>query len=102
MMRGLDRDGSSLALAPALQLDGRSAATWRDAEPRPSGPIFTPGRLDYVLFGDATLALERALVFDSAQLPVSWAEAHGVQSDDNHRASDHLPVVADFRWRAGQ
>ncbi len=93
MLRGVDVDGSGLAVAEALQLDGLSNATW-DAG---AGP-FPPGRLDFMLFGDASLRLERAFVLDTRDLTGEWLDHHGLRAEDTERASDHLPVVADFSW----
>lgn len=93
MLRGLDVDGSGLAVAEALQLDGLSNATWDGG----SGP-FPPARLDFMLFGDASLRLERAFVLDTRDLTGEWLDHHGLRAEDTERASDHLPVVADFSW----
>ena len=54
MIDGSDVDGSSLAVAEALQLNGRSNATWRKSSQR-----FLPGRLDFLLYSDASLTLRR-------------------------------------------
>jgi len=99
LSRGLDLDGSALRVAPALQLDGRTAATWRDTNPRLPGPIFTPSRLDYLLYGDAPLRLDRAFVFDTEDLTPHWLMTHRLRTDDTREASDHLPLVADLRWK---
>ncbi len=93
MLRGVDVDGSGLAVAEALQLDGLSNATWDDG----AGP-FPPARLDFMLFGDASLRLERAFVLDTRDLTGEWLDHHGLRAEDTERASDHLPVVADFSW----
>jgi endonuclease/exonuclease/phosphatase family metal-dependent hydrolase len=94
--RGLDVDGSALAAAYAPQLDGRSADTWRS---RTGAGPFPPGRLDWILYSDSTLELLGAFAFDSDDVALQWLTAHGLRRDDSIRTSDHLPVVADFRWR---
>lgn len=94
---GLDVDGSALSLAHAVQLDGVSAATWDGGAGR-----FSPGRLDYILYSDAALAVERAFVFDSRDLSPRWLQRHGLRSLTSQLASDHFPVVADFRWRTSR
>ena len=90
---GLDADGSALAVAEAYQLDGLSNATWSD----PDEP-FVPGRLDYLLYSDATLTLARAFVLDSRDLNPRWLDRHGLKLDDTASASDHLPLIADVKW----
>lgn len=94
LRRGLDLDGSDLARAVALQLDGISHATWDEGRGR-----FPPGRLDFVLYGDAALSVARAFVFDSRDLSPEWRSHHGLDEGISSRASDHFPIVADFRWR---
>jgi endonuclease/exonuclease/phosphatase family metal-dependent hydrolase len=69
-----------LHMVDARHLDGRSDATWRDDR-----SAFPPARLDWLLHTDDAVTALRSFVFDTAPLGVN--------------ASDHLPVVADFRWR---
>ncbi|MCZ6444681.1 MAG: endonuclease, partial [Planctomycetota bacterium] len=68
-------------------------ATWAD----PDEP-FVPGRLDYLLYSDATLTLPRAFVLDSRDLNPRWLDRHGLKLDDTASASDHLPLIADVKW----
>ncbi|MHC5023943.1 MAG: endonuclease/exonuclease/phosphatase family protein [Planctomycetota bacterium] len=93
---GRDLDGSDLAIASPLQLDGRSNATWSD-----TGQPFVPGRLDYLLFSDAALRTTTSFVFDSTDLAPRWLRTSGVRPDDTAAASDHLPLVVDLSWAAG-
>ena len=92
---GLDVDGSSLADARALSLDGRTNATWRGL----GGGRFTPGRLDWMLYSDSALQQTGGFVFDTAALSPYWLSQHHLLADDSTSTSDHLPVVADFRWK---
>lgn len=92
-----DMDKTDLAVADAYQLDGRSNATWSDfTQP------FVPGRLDYVVFSDSSLANPYSFVFDSADLPQEWLEHHGLQVEDSMLLSDHRPVVLDLAWTRRQ
>jgi len=93
LLEGLDVDGSNLAAAAALQLDGRTAATWRDA-----AQPFTPGLLDFVTFSDSTLRSRRAFVLDTRDLSPRWLREHGLEAADTDQASDHLPVVVDLSF----
>lgn len=94
--RGLDLDGSELAVVNALQLDGLSANTWQG---RGNGGRFPPGRLDWLLYGDSTLEVLGAFVFDSADLSPYWLAQHRLRANDSSATSVHQPIVADFRWR---
>ncbi|WP_420128400.1 endonuclease/exonuclease/phosphatase family protein [Longimicrobium sp.] len=95
LMREMDVDDRWLWAAQPRRLDGVSEATWEWA-----GDRFTPSRLDYVLYSQATLGWVGGFVFRSADLSARWQAAHGV-ADDTSRATDHLPVVSDFRWGPG-
>lgn len=90
---GLDK-GQPLSRARALQLDGMTDATWAN----PDEP-FVPGRLDHILYSASSLELLRAFVFDSSDLSGRWLAYNGLSAEDSRGASDHMPVVADFRWK---
>lgn len=85
---GLDTDGSPLAVAEPAVLG------------KP-GLLYTHGRggskrrLDYITYADAALTVPSAFVVDTTVLPNATLEALGLNKNDS-RASDHLPVVADF------
>ena len=88
----LEVGGGNLQAARAERLRDRSLATWRGLDPRAP---FSPGRLDYMLYRGSVLSLERAFIFDAEDLSPGALELLGVRASDS-RASDHLPLVADF------
>lgn len=92
LIAGTDVDESELAVADAYQLDGRTNATWRD-----DNQPFLPGRLDFTLVSDSSLAIERAFILDTRDLAPTWLAKYGVQAMDTD-ISDHLPLVTDVRW----
>jgi endonuclease/exonuclease/phosphatase family metal-dependent hydrolase len=94
MAEGLDPDGSDLVVADALQLDGLSSATWESTR----GP-FPPGQLDYLLYSASSLDLLQAFVLDTRDVALDERGRLDLRETDTERASDHLPLVADFRWR---
>lgn len=91
---GPDVDGSALRVAEPLRLDGASVATWE----HPDEP-FTPGRLDFVLVGDAALEVTGGFVFRAGDLSDAWRGRHGVTAEMS-AVTDHLPLVTDLRWTA--
>ena len=95
MRFGLGADGDDLGVARLARLRDRSLATWRTTR---EGDPFSPGRLDYVLYRNAVLQVERAFVFDAADLSPAALEALGVRETDTLE-SDHLPLVVDFTLR---
>ena len=84
---GLDLDRSPLIAAPLYGVDGLANLTWRDG-----GSEFMPGQLDFLLFSDSRLDLVDGLVVDPAAILPRGAAIEG--------PSDHLPIVADLRWKA--
>lgn len=84
-------DATGLDVARALQIDGRTAATWSD-----DGQPFIPGRLDYVLCGHG-LDRANAFVMDTRDIERGWLTRHMLRPEDG-RATDHMPVVVDLRW----
>lgn len=91
-----DMDGMPLATVQALQLDGLSNATFPS---HASKSQFRPIRVDWLTYSSSSLELVHAFVFDSSDLSPYWLREHGLQADDSGKASDHLPIVADFRWK---
>ncbi|MBB4637155.1 endonuclease/exonuclease/phosphatase family protein [Longimicrobium terrae] len=93
---GTDVDGSALVIAEPRRLNGASMATWEKP-----GDRFTPGRLDYVLVGDAALTILQSFPLNSGDLSRTWRAHHGLDAETSHRATDHLPVITDLRWTGG-
>lgn len=87
---GIDSDGSDLAVAQPRVLGDAAFYSWSSAE-----NAFTPGRLDWLIYSDATARAENAFIFDSARLDPQSLTAIGVQSGDTAQ-SDHLPLVVDL------
>ena len=92
---GLGSGGNDLGVARLPRLRDRSLVTWRTTR---EGDPFSPGRLDYVLYRESVLQVERAFVFDAADLSPGALQLLGVREPDTLE-SDHLPLVVDFRVR---
>ena len=92
---GLGVTGGDLSIARLERLRDRSLATWRSTR---AGDPFSPGRLDYVLYRGTVLRIERAFIFDAADLSPAALEQLGVRESDTLQ-SDHLPLVVDFTLR---
>ncbi len=89
--RGLGAGGTDLQAVDSPLLGEGADYSWRN----PRSP-FTPGRLDWVLYGGVGGAAAKAFLFDSQRLSAAGRRATGIQADDTDQ-SDHLPLVVDFR-----
>ena len=95
LRRGLGVGGRDLGVARLERLRDRSLATWRSTWGRDP---FSPGRLDFVLYRESALQVERAFVFDAADMSAEARATLGILESDTEK-SDHLPLVADFAVR---
>ena len=89
-----DWDGSAFA-----DLDPNTSAlpltfTWYSA-----GSSFSPGKLDYLIYSDSVIDSLHALALFTPTLPTDTLARYGLLADDVTRASDHLPVIGDMRFR---
>ena len=87
---GLDAGGAPLAIAESPVLAERALYTWFQPWSR-----FSPGRLDYLLYGAATARATRSFVLDTRRLEAPALAASGLEGNDA-AASDHLPLVLDL------
>jgi endonuclease/exonuclease/phosphatase family metal-dependent hydrolase len=88
---GLDLDGSALMPASAKVLGDATMVTWAK-----SGDTFGPGRLDYVLYSDASLEAINSFILDTRKLSDEALARLGLEREDSS-ASDHMPVIVDFQ-----
>lgn len=89
LAEALDVDGSSLVPADAAVLGDAITATWSDP-----ASAFPPGRLDWLLVGDARARIINAFVLDTTRLDDASLAAMGLDREDS-LASDHRPLVVD-------
>lgn len=90
LRRGIDVDGTDLSVAEAKVLGESLVETWTEAD-----AAFGPGRLDYVVYSDASVRAANAFVFDTRRLAPDALVRMGLDAEDS-AASDHLPVVVDL------
>ncbi len=83
-----------LLIAEALQPDGRGMQTWQEDD-----NSYSPGRLDWIVFGGKNLAASQAIVLDTLDLDAAQLTAMSLKRTDTETASDHLPVVVDLTQR---
>ncbi|MEL6739419.1 MAG: endonuclease/exonuclease/phosphatase family protein [Planctomycetota bacterium] len=88
---GVDLDDSELAVAPTPTLGRRDWATWHGR----AGGSFTPGRLDYLVWSDASSDASASFALDTEALPPSELSRLGLTGEETS-ASDHLPLVLDL------
>ncbi len=62
------------------------------------GSNFHPGRLDFIVYTDSVLEPGSNFVLFTPAMPPDSLAAYGLEPNDAIVASDHLPVVGDFRY----
>lgn len=86
-----DWDDSDLADLISRQTDKRMAYTWRHDE-----GSYPPGRLDYMIFSNSVMGVEKAFTLQTEVMPLERLELYGLAEFDTRTSSDHFPKVADF------
>ncbi|NOY76896.1 MAG: T9SS type A sorting domain-containing protein [Calditrichaeota bacterium] len=88
-----DWDGTSLADLDPRHTNWPLAFTWYS--PHSS---YNPGRLDYMIYTDSVLKPLHQFVLFTPEMNQDSLAVAGLQAADATTASDHLPVVGDFKW----
>lgn len=58
---------------------------------------YSAGRLDFIFYSDFTLQATNSFCLDTRAMANNTLEAYGLSVNDSRFASDHIPVVVDFR-----
>ncbi len=58
---------------------------------------YYPGRLDFMIYSDYVLSSERKFVMFTPEMHTDTLNVYGLYVDDVTDASDHIPLVSDFR-----
>jgi hypothetical protein len=58
---------------------------------------YSNGRLDYIIYSGSVLDLKNSFVMFTPSMPQDLLAKHKIQKDDSQIASDHLPVIGDFK-----
>lgn len=90
-----DWDGSALEDAKPFTPEFPATFTWYS-----ESSAFGAGRLDYIVYSGSVLENVRSYSLFTPALSADSLNAYGLQASDATRASDHLPLVADFRLKA--
>ena len=88
-----DWDGSSLVSVRPRHAERRRAYTWRN-----DADGFWPGHLDYQIYSDSSLRVNRTFVLYTPELSAQTLAQYGLLADDSS-AADHLLFVADYQLR---
>ncbi len=87
-----DWDGTAFGEVVSSQTERRFAYTWRS-----DTSAFAPGRLDFIIYTDSGMHLERHFSLYTPEMSAAQLSLYGLQANDVTTVSDHLPHVADFR-----
>lgn len=81
-----------LKMATPLHTDLPLANTWRD-----QSKTFSPSRLDYFFYNPLSLEPIKTFVLATEEIPLHKLNELKLLNNDTFIASDHLPVVIDFK-----
>ena len=87
-----DWDFTGLVSAKGKQIDSRMTFTWENPESE-----WPAGKLDYMIYSDAFLKAARSLTLNSQNIPESMLAKWPITDSSTRLASDHLPLVTDFK-----
>ena len=87
-----DWDGTALEDVKPFNPGMPTTFTWYN-----ENSAFGAGRLDYIVYSGSVLELGTSFSLHSKTLPQEFLDTTYLQRNDTYEASDHLPVVADFR-----
>ncbi len=87
-----DWDGSAFEDAKPITTGLPATFTWLN-----SNSPYPPGRLDYQVFTGSVMTLVNSFALFTPELPQDSLTAYGLQANDVTNASDHLPIVSDFK-----
>ncbi len=90
-----DWDATPLADLHPFHSTAPRSYTWQS--PRRTG--FGPSRLDYVFYTDSVLSPVKSFVLATDSMNSRTLKRHGLKRGDAVEASDHYPVIVDFRLR---
>lgn len=90
----LDWDRSDLENAACLHAARPVFFTWRNPF-----SAFGPGKLDYILYSGSAMEEMKSFTLDTEELSASTLVQLGLNRNETEVASDHLPLVADFRLK---
>ena len=87
-----DWDGTALEDVKPFNPGMPTTFTWYN-----ENSAFGAGRLDYIVYSGSVLELGTNFSLHSKTLPQEFLDTTFLQRNDTYEASDHLPIVADFR-----
>jgi hypothetical protein len=89
-----DWDGTALEDSKPQNPELPTTFTWYS-----DGSSFSAGRLDYIVYSGSVLEKTNSFALHTLALPADTLQKYQLESDDTYRASDHLPIVADFNLK---
>jgi len=87
-----DWDNTSLTNLKAFQVNSNFSYTWYDEK-----SDYSPGKLDYIVYTDSKLKPKKAFIVNTTFISEKFLDKYGFQRNLSKRASDHLPVIVDFK-----
>jgi hypothetical protein len=88
----IDWDSTSFAEANPRLTESPFCYTWTK-----SYSNFWPGKLDYIIYSDYSAILKKAFSINTEKMSQNNIQKYGLNTDDSPKATDHLPIIADFK-----
>lgn len=88
-----DWDSTYLEDVISMHSDKRTAYTWRNDQ-----STFSPGRLDFQIFSNSTIKVEKNFVLHTEVMSTERLAQYGLMLNDSQSASDHFPKVSDISF----
>lgn len=89
-----DWDGNDLQDSHPFTTGVPFSYTWYN-----QGSSFSPGRLDFIIYSESNLLLQNKFSLFTPSLPSDSLTAFNLLANDVTVASDHLPLVTDFKLK---
>jgi hypothetical protein len=89
-----DWDGTPIVDEIAYHTARPCATTWRN-----ESSSFCAGRLDYLIYSDSLLEVSHSYIIHTNEMTPDELTLYGLNLSDTTNASDHLPIIADLRFK---
>jgi hypothetical protein len=92
LIQDIDWDNTSFAESSARLTESPFCYTWTKAV-----SYYWPGKLDYLIYSDFASQLKKSFSINTLKMSNDILEKYNLKIDDSQLATDHLPIISDFK-----